>query len=85
MEAAVAADGFDVKKLPLGDLSLETIQKGYEVLSDIEKAISSKKKSLLKDLCGKFYTYIPHDFGRKKMENFIIDTDDKVKEKQALI
>jgi poly [ADP-ribose] polymerase len=63
MELAVAANGYDVKKLPLGDLSHATIQKGYQVLSEIEKAINSKKTSLLKDLCSKFYTYIPHNFG----------------------
>ncbi len=40
MEQAVAANGYDIKKLPLGDLSHETIQKGYEVLSEIEKAIN---------------------------------------------
>ncbi len=64
MEQAVAANGYDIKKLPLGDLSHETIQKGYEVLSEIEKAINQKQNALLKDLCGKFYTYIPHNFGR---------------------
>ena len=36
-------------------------------------------------MCGKFYTYIPHNFGRQKMENFIIDTEDKLKDKQELI
>lgn len=85
MEQAVEANGYDVKKLPLGDLSHETIQKGYEVLSEIEKAINKKQTSLLKDLCGKFYTYIPHNFGRQNMANFIIDTEDKLKDKQELI
>lgn len=47
MEASVAANGFDVKKLPLGDLSQETIQKGYQVLSEIEKAINNKQTNLL--------------------------------------
>jgi hypothetical protein len=48
MEAAVAANGYDIKKLPLGDLSTETIQQGYKVLSEIEKAISNKEtKSIL--------------------------------------
>jgi poly [ADP-ribose] polymerase len=85
MELAVAANGYDIKKLPLGDLSAETIQKGYEVLSEIEKAINKKQTALLRDLCGKFYTYIPHNFGRQKMENFIIDNEDKLKDKQELI
>ena len=85
MEQAVAANGYDIKKLPLGDLSSETIQKGYTVLSEIEKAINNKETSKLQELCGKFYTYIPHNFGRQKMENFIIDTEDKLKDKQELI
>ena len=45
MEQAVAANGYDIKKLPLGDLSSETIQKGYTVLSEIEKAINNKDTS----------------------------------------
>ena len=47
MELAVAANGYDIKKLPLGDLSSETIQKGYTVLSEIEKAINNKETSKL--------------------------------------
>lgn len=85
MEQAVAANGFDVKKLPLGDLSQETIQKGYLVLSEIEKAIENKQTAALWNLCSKFYTYIPHNFGRQKMSSFIIDTDEKLKNKQELI
>ena len=47
MELAVAANGYDIKKLPLGDLSSETIQKGYTELSEIEKAINNKETSKL--------------------------------------
>lgn len=35
MEQAVAANSYDIKKLPLGDLSKETIKQGYRVLSEI--------------------------------------------------
>jgi hypothetical protein len=52
MEQAVAANGYDIKKLPLGDLSKETIQQGYRVLSEIEKVINKKSTDSLQDLCG---------------------------------
>jgi hypothetical protein len=47
MEQAVAANGYDVKKLPLGDLSKETIQQGYQALSEIEKVLSKKSTASL--------------------------------------
>ena len=39
MEQAVAANGYDVKKLPLGKLTVAQIRAGYEALSRIEAAI----------------------------------------------
>jgi hypothetical protein len=47
MEKAVEANGFDIKKLPLADLSKETIDEGYRVLSEIEKVISGKSTESL--------------------------------------
>lgn len=37
------------------------------------------------DLSGKFFTLIPHDFGFKKMHNFIITTTDEVKKKLEML
>jgi poly [ADP-ribose] polymerase len=59
--------GYDLKKLPLGQLDKETIMKGYEYLKKIEtilnkKSISSQDRNELADLSSSFYTYIPHDF-----------------------
>ena len=54
----------DVKKMPLGKLSKGQIAKGFEVLDDIEKVLDKKKKGNLTELSSKFYTVIPHDFGR---------------------
>ena len=32
-----------------------------------------------------FYTYIPHNFGRQNMSNFVINSDDKLKQKMELV
>ncbi|KAL3852914.1 hypothetical protein ACJMK2_016520 [Sinanodonta woodiana] len=55
----------DVKKMPLGKLSKSQIAKGFEVLDEIEKELNAKKTSKLNELSSRFYTVIPHDFGRK--------------------
>lgn len=55
----------DVKKMPLGKLSKGQIAKGFDVLDDIEKELNANRTTKLNDLSSKFYTVIPHDFGRK--------------------
>ena len=73
MEKSVSQAGYDVKKLPLGQLSEETVKEGYSYLRQIEAILNqikkgkfklSAKKAELSTLSGKFYTFIPHDFGR---------------------
>ena len=56
----------DVKKMPLGKISRSGLAKGFEVLEDIENELkkSSPNNSTLTTLSSKFYTLIPHDFGR---------------------
>ena len=51
--------------MPLGKLSKGQIAKGFDVLDDIEKELNANKTNKLNDLSSKFYTVIPHDFGRK--------------------
>ena len=48
MVKSVVAVGFDIHKMPLGELSRETVLKGYKILREIEDAIN--KKSGAKDL-----------------------------------
>lgn len=55
----------DVDELPLGKISKEQVQKGYEILKKIKKVIDGKEKGSIKELSGQFYTLIPHKFGRK--------------------
>ncbi|KAK1621305.1 hypothetical protein QYE76_026822 [Lolium multiflorum] len=73
--------GYDADKLPLGKISQSTISKGYDVLKRISHAISRGDKIHIEQLTGEFYTIIPHDFGFKKMREFIIDTPEKLKAK----
>ncbi|KAK3103750.1 hypothetical protein FSP39_021612 [Pinctada imbricata] len=63
---AMKSFDIDVKKMPLGKLSKTQIAKGFECLEEIEEAVKAKKpKNTLAALSSKFYTLIPHDFGRK--------------------
>lgn len=62
---AMKSFDIDVKKMPLGKLSKAQIAKGFEVLEDLEKAVDAKNNAQIVSLSSKFYTVIPHDFGRK--------------------
>ncbi|KAG7030214.1 Poly [ADP-ribose] polymerase 2 [Cucurbita argyrosperma subsp. argyrosperma] len=77
--------GYNAEKLPLGKLSKSTILKGYEVLKRIADVIGLSNKRLLEQLSGEFYTVIPHDFGFKKMREFVIDTPQKLKSKLEMV
>ncbi|XP_068215494.1 protein mono-ADP-ribosyltransferase PARP3-like [Palaemon carinicauda] len=74
----------DVKKMPLGKLSKSQINKGLETLLDIEEAIKNQKpRQVLMDLSSKFYTLVPHNFGRNTPP--VMDTDAVVKEKKEVM
>ncbi|KAM1042295.1 hypothetical protein ACFX2C_031378 [Malus domestica] len=77
--------GYNADKLPLGKLSKSTILKGYNILQSISDVIGSSKRGLIEQLSGEFYTVIPHDFGFKKMHNFVIDTRQKLKHKLEMV
>ena len=52
--------------MPLGKLSKSQIAKGFDVLDEIEKELKgSERPQKLNELSSRFYTVIPHDFGRK--------------------
>ena len=44
-----------------------------------------KPSNSLTDLSSKFYNLIPHNFGRQKMSNFIINTEKVLEAKMELI
>ena len=74
--------GYDAKKLPLGKLSKETIEGGYEVLKEIAALLNGRGKpseSVLQDLSSQFYTVVPHSFGRRLPP--VLKTKQQLKEK----
>lgn len=87
IEKSIVKVGYNVKKLPLGQLSKNTVLKGYEVLKDIEKELKKKSVSskTLESLSSQFYSFIPHDFNFMHMSNFIINSKEKLKEKLELV
>jgi len=81
MSDIMAKRGFDAKKLPLGKLSKSTIRAGYDILARIEAVLNNTEEDDLMDLSSSFYTFIPHNFGYQNLAQFIIDTEDKLKER----
>lgn len=77
--------GYNAEKLPLGKLSKSTILKGYGVLKRIADVIGQSDRKLLEQLSGEFYTIVPHDFGFRKMRDFVIDTTQKLKCKLEMV
>lgn len=77
--------GYDAKRMPLGKLGDTTIKEAYGVLSKLSDAVKRKSVDEMRKLSSEFYTLIPHDFGFAKMSNFILDNDEKVKEKIKML
>ena len=84
MNKALKKLRFDVDKYPLGKLTLEQIQKGYKILTEIQKyLLGGGKESVLIELNNQFYTNIPHNYGMQKIP--MIDQISKVREKIQLL
>lgn len=78
--------GYDSKKMPLGKLAKSSITKGYEALKALMDEVKGKKnRDNLVKYSNDFYSYIPHDFGFKHMSLFILDTEQKVKQKLEML
>ncbi|MBL8799565.1 MAG: WGR domain-containing protein [Planctomycetia bacterium] len=67
-KGAMASFDIDVKKMPLGQLTKTQVQKGYAVLEELEDAVTGKARNraqLINEVSSRFYTLIPHAFGRR--------------------
>lgn len=70
--------------MPLGKLSKQQIAKGFEALEAIEEAIKKKSnKSKLTELTSKFFTIIPHNFGRSRPP--VIEDDEILQKKKEML
>ncbi|XP_062356691.1 protein mono-ADP-ribosyltransferase PARP3 [Cinclus cinclus] len=65
---AMQTMNIDVKKMPLGKLSKQQIARGFEALEELEAALKEQpaQESRLEELSSRFYTTVPHNFGRTR-------------------
>ncbi|NXM70070.1 PARP3 polymerase, partial [Serilophus lunatus] len=65
---AMQTMNIDVKKMPLGKLSKQQIAKGFEALEELEEALQEQppQAARLEELSSRFYTIVPHNFGRAR-------------------
>jgi poly [ADP-ribose] polymerase len=73
----------DVKKMPLGKLSKSQIAKGFEILEELEAVMENKKTGSYADISSRFYTVVPHDFGRTRPK--AIDTREALQLKYDML
>lgn len=69
--------------MPLGKLSKLQIAKGFEALEEIEAAIKNGQRNKLEDLTSKFFTIIPHNFGRNRPP--VISDDGVLQSKKEML
>ncbi|XP_058024705.1 protein mono-ADP-ribosyltransferase PARP3-like isoform X3 [Ahaetulla prasina] len=82
---AMQTMNIDVKKMPLGKLSKQQIAKGFEALEALEEALKKQTPSQkqLEELSSRFYTIIPHNFGRNRPPS--INTQEVVQAKKDML
>ncbi|KAJ7596840.1 poly polymerase catalytic domain-containing protein [Mycena floridula] len=76
IDATLKEMNYDANKLPLGKMSKSTILKGFSALKELAEVIEKTDGDLAKslggfnqaceDLSSKYYSIIPHDFGRSR-------------------
>ncbi|XP_063310870.1 poly [ADP-ribose] polymerase 2 isoform X2 [Pelobates fuscus] len=84
MEQTVLEMKYDIKKAPLGKLTVDQIRAGYCSLQRIETCIKNQKfgRDLI-EACNEFYTRIPHDFGLRTPP--LIRTQEELAHKVCLL
>ncbi|NXW76558.1 PARP3 polymerase, partial [Hirundo rustica] len=65
---AMKTMNIDVKKMPLGKLSKQQIARGFEALEELEAVLREQphQATRLEELSSRFYTIVPHNFGRAR-------------------
>lgn len=84
---------YDANKLPLGKLSNNTLRKGNLVLKEISEVLNDpvlaatkygrSQTQVLSDLTSRYYSIIPHIFGRNVPP--VVNTIDRLKREAELI
>lgn len=91
--ATMADMSYDAQKLPLGKLSKRTLESGFKALKElaelqIDHSLASSKHGktfaqAVEDLSNRYYTVIPHSFGRSRPP--IIADDQRLKKEIELL
>ncbi|KAM9182402.1 protein mono-ADP-ribosyltransferase PARP3 [Mergus octosetaceus] len=82
---AMKTMNIDVKKMPLGKLSKQQITRGFEALEELEAALREQppRAARLEELSSRFYTIVPHNFGRARPP--LIDSPDLLRAKKDML
>jgi poly [ADP-ribose] polymerase len=93
MNNAMADLNYDAKKMPLGKLAKGTILKGFQTLKDLAALFDDNSlaqsvhgtayRAAVEMLSNRFYSYIPHDFGRNRPP--VIDNEPMLKREIELL
>lgn len=93
MKAHLISMNYDANKLPLGKLGQSTITAGFEALKSLAEVIQSPTgasaaglggfKKACEHLTNRYYTVIPHSFGRQRP--IVIDNADLLKRELDLV
>lgn len=91
MNAALSSMNYDANKLPLGNLSKNTILRGFAALKELAEVLEAPAKAAryggLKQACdtlsAQYYSIIPHAFGRNRPES--INSKPKLKKELELM
>ncbi|TFK29997.1 PARP-domain-containing protein [Coprinopsis marcescibilis] len=96
MQQSMLSMSYDSNKLPLGKLSKDTILRGFNLLKQIGEVIGDPVNALqnfseygnsqgqiLSQLSSRYYTVIPHNFGRNVPP--VINTQDRLKDEAQLV
>jgi poly [ADP-ribose] polymerase 2/3/4 len=72
----------DTKKCPLGQLSLDQITKGKDILEEARKIVHASTPDIteINNLTNQYYSNIPHNFGYRRInaDALRLDADDKI-------
>ncbi|KAK6359719.1 hypothetical protein TWF696_000861 [Orbilia brochopaga] len=84
MQQSMANLNYDSGKLPLGRLNKNTLSQGYNQLKAISEALAaSTNRAVLETYTNRYYSIIPHSFGRDRPR--IIDNDRLLKAEIELV
>jgi poly [ADP-ribose] polymerase 2/3/4 len=86
MNAAMSDLNYDANKMPLGKLSKATINRGFQVLKDLSVLLkdgTGSEREEIEDLSNRYYSLIPHNFGRNRPP--VLSDIDRLKKELELL